>query len=360
MPTPAPFRRALHGALGDVRYVRPVPPRSATGVVARVYAAAENEFGLLAPPVALHSPDPSVLAATWLLLRETLIATAGPQRAVKEAVAAGVSLANRCPYCVEVHGAVLGGVLGDRGRADAEAVAADRLEQVGDPVVRAVVAWARDGGPVPSFVPAAHVPQLLGTALAFHHLNRVVTVFLGPSPLPSVLPAVARRPARSLLGRVLRDTALADRVPGADLDLLPPAALPSDLSWAAGTGPLADALARVVAGVERAAGRVLGPGQDVLRDAVTAAVAEPDRPGVVADPAAPVVDAVARSDRSVARLAGLVALAPHRVDHTVVSGFRAAGARTDADLVAVVAWAALTAARARVTALTAALHGRSP
>ncbi len=196
MSTPAPFRWALRDAARRARYVTPVPARAATGPVARVYAAAEREFGLLAPPLALHSPEPRVLAAAWLLLREALLADGGPSRAVKEAVAAGVSLANECPYCVEVHGAVLGGVLDGPAAADAAAVAEGRLDDVADPLLRGVTRWAAGRGPLPAEVPAEHVPQLRAVLLAFHHLNRVVTVFLGDSPLPPALPGRARGRAR--------------------------------------------------------------------------------------------------------------------------------------------------------------------
>ena len=93
----------LKRSLAQIRYVSPVLPGNAEGVVATVYAQAEKDFGMVAPPVAMHSPSPSALVASWAMLRETLLATGQVDRAAKEVVAASVSVANACPYCVAIH-----------------------------------------------------------------------------------------------------------------------------------------------------------------------------------------------------------------------------------------------------------------
>jgi AhpD family alkylhydroperoxidase len=348
--TPTSFRWAMRHAPTGLRHLGPGPRAGATGAVARVHAALEREFGLLAPPIALHSPHPDLLAAAWVLLRETLLVPGDLPRAEREAVAAGVSLANACPYCVQVHGAVLGGVRGDRaGRADAAALAADRIGAVGEPGARALAAWARSGGTGPPPVPGDQVAEVLGVALVFQYLNRMVTVFLGDSPLPASLPARAAAPAAALLGRVLAATARRPVVAGTDLDLLPAAPLPADLGWAAGRPDLSAALARGTAAVDRAGSAVLGP---AVRAAVTAAVLAHDgRPPREAGPGwlGPVLADLPPEDRAAARLAAFTALTPHRVGDSVVEEFRSARP-APADLLAVTSWAALTAARRTVAA----------
>lgn len=48
-------RAVLRGSLRQVRYVDVIAPRRARGLVAQVYRRTERDFGVLAPPVALHS-----------------------------------------------------------------------------------------------------------------------------------------------------------------------------------------------------------------------------------------------------------------------------------------------------------------
>ncbi|OKI01287.1 hypothetical protein A6A06_21070 [Streptomyces sp. CB02923] len=329
-------RRALRAPLSRVRHVSPVPPASADGLVAAVYDATERDFGLLAPPVALHSPDPRLLAAVWLMLRETLIATGRMARADKEAVATAVSEANRCPYCAEVHGATLHGLLA--GGTGGAAIGRSRTGPGGPP--------ARAGDPAPPWhvpVPSAQVPEAVGVAVTFHYLNRVVNVFLGEPPVPSSAPEPARRASRLVLGRFLRARAGGHREPGRSLDLLPAAPLPDDLAWAAPTPTVAGALARAAAAIEDAAdGAVTEPVRVLVHDRIGS------WDGAPADLGFSWLDeALARlppEDRPSGRLALLTALASYRVDERTVTPLRRAG-YGDRELVALVAWAAFTAAR---------------
>src|SRR5580704_3508928 len=99
----------LLGQLGltQVRYVSPVRRGAAGGLAGRVYDQVEPEFGVLAPSLALLSPSPRVLAASWVMLRETMLVGHTVDRAAKEAVATAVSLGNACPWCVAVHSTML-------------------------------------------------------------------------------------------------------------------------------------------------------------------------------------------------------------------------------------------------------------
>ncbi|WP_430788002.1 carboxymuconolactone decarboxylase family protein [Actinoplanes sp. G11-F43] len=334
------FARATRGiTLAQIRHVAPVRPNAATGAVATVYARMEREFGMLAPPVALHAADPGLLAAAWLLVRETLLTDGEPPRADREVVAAAVSLANRCPYCVEIHGAALSGLIR---HPDAAAVAAGDWAAVHDPGRAATARWATGTGPAP---PGPGHDRRTGVAFTFHYLNRMVNVFLPPTPLPAVPPAAlggARRAAASVLGRFARYRP----APGTDLDLLPAATLPADLGWA-GAGALGQALARAGAAIERAGARAL-PAE--VRELVRGQARAPG-PGLTALGAGPVVASLLRpvpaGERAAARLALLTAVASWRVDDTVVGAVRDEGV-TDPDLLAIVAWAAYTAARVAV------------
>ncbi|MGH3683365.1 MAG: carboxymuconolactone decarboxylase family protein, partial [Natronosporangium sp.] len=216
----------------QVRHVTPVPPGSARGLVAEVYAQVERDVGVLAPPISLHSPAPAVLAAAWALLRETMLAPGRVPREVKEAVAVAVSQVNACQYGVDVHSVALHGLGRDR---DAVALAEDR---VAGPDLLPVTGWARASGlrrqaaaaSLPG--PVEQAPELIGTVVTVHYLSRMVNLFLTASPIPLGLPPTVRRAARRVAGRVVRSALDREVAPGAARELLPAAALPADLSWA--------------------------------------------------------------------------------------------------------------------------------
>ncbi|GAA4197003.1 carboxymuconolactone decarboxylase family protein [Streptosporangium oxazolinicum] len=321
------------GVLAQVRHVSPVRPAAAHGLVAEVYAQAARDFGMLAPPVILHSPAPSALAASWSILRESLLVPGTAGRAAKETVAAEVSAGNTCPYCVDVHGATLRGLGAAR-----------------DPRLAPLAAWARASGTAatawdepPAGDGGSGAAELVAVAVTFQYLNRMVNVFLGDSPLPPELPRGARGPAMRLFGALMRPAARRAAVPGASLGLLPVAPLPADLSWAAGVPHLAGAFARAAAAVEECGRRSLpGRVRALVADRVAAWEGEP--PGLGRDWAARAVAGLPEADRPAARLALLVALASYQVDREAVEEFL----RTTPDeraLVEVTAWASLTAAR---------------
>ena len=219
-----------------------------------MYQGVAEEFGVLAPPVALHAPAPQVLAASWLMLRETLIATGQVDRAVKEAVATAVSVGNTCPFCVAVHSKTLSGLTGAAIEARAGGSAAD-------PRVREAQAWARDCGTEEGALrhepacPVGEAPDLIGTAVLLHYLNRMVNVFLGEVPLPPGVPKIALGRVMRTLGGMMQRAAREPHPPGASLDLLAPAPLPGDLSWASGNAAVADAFARACAAIDAAGTR---------------------------------------------------------------------------------------------------------
>lgn len=340
------MQRALRRATAQIRHVHPIPPGAAGGLVAAVYAQVERDFGMLAPPVVLHSPAAGPLAACWVMLRETLLAQGVADRAAKEVVAAGVSLGNACPYCVDVHSAVLRGLAHG---AEADAIGGDRVDAMADPALRDLAAWARSSGRRESMLrrdppfPIEQLPEFAGVAVTFQYLNRMVTVFCQDSPLPAVLPATLASGMMRVLGRFLRSAARAALEPGAALDLLSEAPTPDDLGWAAGRPVIADAFARAIAVVEAADARAV---DDRVRDLVTSELAGWSGQAVGLGRSW-VDDRLARlapADRPAGRLALLIAFAPHQVGPSDIEEFRC-DQRSDEDLISLAAWASLAAAR---------------
>ena len=339
-------KRIVATGFDRVKYIAPVRPEAATGLVAAVYEQLARDFQLLAP-ITLTSPLPALLAARWTVTRETLIAGAAP-RLEKELVAAAVSQANACPYCVAAHALMLhGGGLDDVGqvlaRGDAEAIANSRL--------RAVARWALNtrSPDHPAVVDPPFdersAPEFVGTAVAFHTTNRIVDVFLEASPIamPSGLQwtaALLTKPVASTFAHRLVGLAPA---PGESLSLLPDAPLPLDLRWAASNAVVAGAFARAASVVDHL-------GASLVPSAARAIVLEHvDRwRGEAMGPSRAWVETailpIAQPARPAARLALLTALASFQIDDDVVSAFREQSPSDDA-LLGTVAWAAFTAAR---------------
>ncbi len=330
---PGLVRVALRRTLRDVKYVDVVRPRRARGLVRDVYRQVERDFGMLAPPIALHSAAPEVLAAAWLVLRESLVADGTASRADKEVVAAAVSAANSCPYCVEVHGMALGS-LGDP--AAAAAIEAGDAGAIPDRDTRALVLWARGEGALPATVPAGPAAEFTAVAVAFHYLNRVVSVFLGPSPLPGTVPPQAREKAKAVLGLLLKPGAAPPA--GQALPLLPspPGAVSGNL--------IDDAFARASAAME-AAGERSVPAR--VRELVRRELKDWDGkpPGLSRAWAEPPLAELPPEERAAGRLALLTAKAAYQVSPADVAAVRPE--RTDdRGLLELVSWAAFTAAAA--------------
>lgn len=338
-------RTALRGlALAQIRHVEPVPLRSAPPPVAKIYRDLELQFGILAPPIALHSPAPDLLTASWLMLCAALLERGELSRLEKEAVAATVSAANTCPYCVAMHDPRLGGLVAE---ADWAAIAQGRPESIADPRVRAITLWAGVQAPTQesavSPFTAAQTPEAIGTVVLFHYVNRMANVFLTDLPLPPGVPARAMGVVAPVLLWLTRSPSRPPAEPGAALGLLPEAPLPPDLSWAQDNPALAQGFARSVAAIETAAQRSVPPAvRELVRAELDAWDARPR--GLSRAWATEAAQAVAPDERPAVRLGLLAAMASYQVDDADVAAFKAGG-RADGELVELVSWASLEAAR---------------
>jgi AhpD family alkylhydroperoxidase len=311
--------RGLRSAQGSIKYISPVRPSAARGLVAKVYQQVESDYGFLAPPITLHSPAPEVMAASWLMLRETLLASGRADRVVKEAIASAVSEANTCPYCVEVHDATRLSIDGGR-RADA------------------VRAWVH-GGARP--FPDDQLEECVGVAVTFEYVNRMNNVFLPESPIPARVPGIARNRARRTLGRVAAG-GNGTIEPGGSLGLLPDAYLPEDFLWSSGHTTIAHAFARATAVIDPAGARSLPP--NVRQLVHTRLCGDPLEVSLSRSWVDHAVAELPAGDRAVAKLALLTALASYQVDADVIASARRACA-DDAAIIELTAWASLTAAR---------------
>ncbi len=327
---------------GTIRYVEPVRYGSATGLIAELYQQMKADF-MVGPVMTLQSPLPEVMAGAWSILRETLLA-GRVDRAIKEAVAAAVSKKNQCHFCVDAHTLMLRAI----GKHDvADAILRGDYDSIHDGQLRSLFQWATaDQITDPNQLSFSafgrrDAPELIGTAVVFHYVNRMVDVFLGQAVLP--LPGAPNGVTRRLYAATMDKKIVRPLEQGNSLKFVPQSELPHDLSWASGNSAMAAAFAGFATVVEEVGKTVLPEEVRVLiREYVQAWNGE-----VMGISPRWVEDAVVhmkRAHRSAARLTLLTALAPYQVDSCAVEEFRSQYS-DDAQLIAATAWASFTAAR---------------
>ncbi|WBB68360.1 carboxymuconolactone decarboxylase family protein [Micromonospora sp. WMMD812] len=313
------------------RFFTPPPAKAATGRTAEVYQQLRDEFLGPVPTFQALSAVPELLAATWALMREALLAGDAP-RVDRELVASVVSRANRCRFCVDAHVMLLH-ALGEHELAEV----ISRGGTPSEPRHAALAAWAEASRtPEAADWASPYRPEVTGTAIAFHFINRIVSALLDPDLLPGGLQR--SRVVRSAGGRLYARTARESKEAGRSLPLLgageaaPPA-------WA-GDSPVgvADASLRSAA---RHGGDLLG---DVARQTVVATVRWEDgrHPAQPAEWAADLIRDLPGEDRVGTRIALLAAFAPHTIRPGDVALWRLSHP-DDADLVRLVAYGAITA-----------------
>jgi AhpD family alkylhydroperoxidase len=313
------------------RFFTPAPARMATGLTAEVYHQLRDDFLGPQPTFRVLSGVPEVLAATWALMRESLLAGSA-SRVDREVVASAVSRANRCRFCVDAHVALLHAL----GEPDLAEVIA-RGDVPPQPRHADLVAWAATSRtPRATAWTSPYAPELTGTLLAFHFINRIVSALLGPDLLPGGL---QRFPVvRSVGGRLYTRAAREPKEPGRSLPLVEVGTM-SPPAWA-GDSPVGVAYAAL----QNAAGKGADLLSEVARDTLRATVCWEDGRHP-AEPAPWVTDLlrdVPESDRAGTRIALLTAFAPGAISARNVARWRMSHP-ADADLVRLVAYGAITA-----------------
>lgn len=311
------------------RFTKPTAPNSATGVAADVYAQLITDFGVPgASTFAVLSPSTPLMTGFWALTRESLLVTGQASRTEKELVAAGVSLANNCHFCVNAHTMLLyaGGE-----HALAETIA--RGDAPADPAQARLLQWGKavgaDSGPPP--FPPEQAAEYIGTALTFHFINRIASALLADNSLRGEEQKL--RFLESPAGRHLSSTIQRELTPGDSLPLLETSG--PEPAWAAPGSPIATAYGALREAALMGAGLLSEDDRAYVRKTVS------DWDGVTPVP----VNGgwlPARDDRPGARLALLAALAPNDITGDDVSAWRTPQ-HSDHCLVHLVAYGAITA-----------------
>jgi AhpD family alkylhydroperoxidase len=320
-----------------IKYIQPINPKNAEGLVKPVYEQIERDFGRIVEPFLMHSALPELLAGAWMACRETELVGAVP-RNIKEAVATAVSVQNQCSYCTDAH-AIMLSAGGDKTLA--KAIRNGDLSKIKDEQTRAIVQWALKGSPAKFTDPEA--AEIVGTAVYFHYINRMANVLLSETPFPTKQPLL-KGILTPFANRMFSSAIRQPKTAGDSLDFLPEADLPEDMAWAKPAANVAGAFARFAKVID-IDGEFAVPLK--VRLEVKAEIEE-----FVAEGNEMNQNMVAKltgqfndeAFKSAAKLTLMTAFMPCRVDEKIVAEFRKHYPE-DTKLLGALAWASFTAAR---------------
>ncbi len=330
----------------QVNYINPVEFDSSTGYLTKIYKQIKRDFQLV-PPLTLFSPSPEVLGGVWSIWRESQIAIGLVPRSHTEAIAAAVSKINVCPYCVDAHSGML---FASSDHEIVKAIRENNSEVISSKDKRDIVEWSFSNRlPENQLIfntsfNKAEAPEIIGTAVVYHLINRMVTIFLNDSPLPvpstwSKLKGVVIRIFGATIGK---STVSRRPVSGDSLVFVPKAELPDDLAWSLPNKNIATAFAGLTRIIENSVQGIIPDNvQQLVRKHVNAWQGEDMGLGRIW------VEKILlniKDDKALARICLLTALAPHQVDNNVINEFRDIYSN-DKELIIVTTWASYLAAR---------------
>lgn len=209
------FKSIVHRT---IKFLTPIKYSDSTGDIRRIYDEISYDY-VLGAPFTLHASNPKIMAGMWSLVRESLIVNGKVNRITKEAIAGGVSISNQCPYCHEAHIKMSGGKIG---KEHATLFEWSKSHYTGNSLIQN-----------PPFT-IIESPEIIGTALAFHYVNRMVSVFVTEYPLP--LPRFLHwlKPIISSFFKMTAGVNITGvmAIPGISLERLAPIPVSKEFSWA--------------------------------------------------------------------------------------------------------------------------------
>jgi AhpD family alkylhydroperoxidase len=314
-----------------IRYIRPIRPSDAMGLLVPIYSQIKMDFGRVVEPFLLHSPIPELLAGAWMACRETELVGVVP-RNVKESVAIAISVKNKCPYCIDAHTIMLqaGGE-----KEMPNSVIKGKYGKIEDKKTRTVLEWLQNRLDPKPFS-RQEAPEIIGTAVYFHYINRISNVLLGETPLPTNQ-RLLKRSMLNVATQMFSSAVKRPKTIGNSLKFLPQAELPEDLAWAKDATNVAGAFSRFDVAVE-------GAGEVGLAKEVRLEVDKRIDAAFTGNGEAELVDFDDQALNSAAELSFLTAVSTCSVDDKVILAFRRHHPE-DTQLLGALSWASFAAAK---------------
>lgn len=331
----------------QVRYLTPVAANQANGKLGDIYKQIRRDFQLV-PPLTLFSPSTELLAGAWAITRETQIAIGTTPRSLLEAVASAVSTTNECHYCIDAHSGML------HASADHDVVKAILKKDnalIIDEKTRKIVEWAlatkKPNAEIIKNPPFSlkEAPKIMGTAVVFHFVNRMVGVFLEPSLLPVPTGSITfRKMATRIFGATFAKLMLRRKsIAGEGLQFTSPSELPHDMQWASEDKNISMAFASFSKLIDELGEKSISePVRKLIKNYIDNWNGEDAELGhawlneLIAE--------LNETDKPVAKLALLTAFAPYQVNDNIINNFRFRHPGDEA-LLYVTAWASFIISR---------------
>lgn len=332
-------------SLKQIKYLKSVAPDKAEGKLADIYQQVRRDFQLV-PPITLFSPDVELLTGLWAISRESQIASGVVSRQDKEAIAAAVSSINTCSYCVDAHVGMLHGVAG---HDVANAILEGNTDTVADPHTTMLIEWALASKTPQSKLLAnptfssKQAPEIIGTALGYHFINRMVSIFLSSSPLPvNTKSRAMRKMATRIFGATAGKSIANKQVDaGESLAFLAEADLPEKFAWSKASPHISKAFAGFSVAMD-AAGKKHVPNEVSYLLQTHLSQWHGEDMGLSRQWLEDVINSLDDHYKNIARLVFLTAFTPYQVDESIILAFRKQNP-FDNELLAVTCWASYAA-----------------
>ena len=325
----------------QINYIQAVRPNNATGELADLYKQIRNDFQLV-PPITLFSANSDMLAALWAISRESQLAKGLVSRSDKEVVSSAISSMNNCSYCVDAH---IGMLHGSSEHDTAKAMLNNDFDKIDNTKAKGYVVWA-----LATLSPKSlqlkeppfsknEAPEVIGTALSYHFINRMVAVFLGKSPLPvNTDSALMRNIGTRIFGATAGKSIANKQVEvGNSLSFIPEVILPKDFSWAEPNQAIAKAYAGFSALMEKAGQETIAPEIRTLLEQ-NLNNWQGEEMGISRQWLEEAIQGLDSKHLSTARLVFLTALSPYQVDEEIIKDFQK-NHPTESELLSACCWA---------------------
>lgn len=327
-----------------IKYINYIEPSNATGLIADIYTQMKRDFGRVVEPVALHSIIPELLASNWSVLRETNVIEDKAKRNVKDAIATTVSKINKCPWCVDAHTIML---IGLRYQKVAKAIENEYLSLIKDTKMRSIVEWA-----LANRTPNAKIinnppftfdeaPEIIGTAIYYHYVNKMVSVLLNETPLPTK--ASSLKPFMKKIAALKFSTALKrPKKAGESLKFIDSFNLVKDLFWASENKRIAVTFTAHKKIVEKLAEKYV---PTEVQTVVIKIIEEwkGEDPGISRGWVERYISNLHEPLKPVARLSLLTAISPYQIDDETINSYRQFNPEDEA-LLSTLSWASFVTA----------------